>query len=109
MVASERGALPPGKEGICDYEKAADVGGQPNLSPQARLKCEWSLTGLADAIHMDKTKLSQIAVGGLHFGLGVRLGPVSVCRRRSLWVSHGAPVHGTLLHASTHGDSGAKP
>ncbi|KAJ4352233.1 uncharacterized protein N0V89_007580 [Didymosphaeria variabile] len=59
-------------EGLSGAEKISDVGGQPNLFPQPRLDCKWSLLDIARAMEMDPRG------GGL---LGAGAGPFHVVGR----------------------------
>lgn len=59
-------------EGLSGDEKISDVGGQPNLFPEPRLNCKWSMIDIAQAMGMDPRG------GGL---LGAGAGPFHVVGR----------------------------
>ena len=59
-------------QGLSGDEKISDVGGQPNLFPEPRLDCKWSLLDIAQAMELDPRG------GGL---LGAGAGPFHVVGR----------------------------
>jgi hypothetical protein len=50
-------------QGLSGDERIADVGGQPNLFPEPRLECKFSLPALAQAMEMDPKGGSLIGAG----------------------------------------------
>lgn len=50
-------------QGLSGDERIADVGGQPNLFPEPRLDCKFSLPALAQAMEMDPKGGSLIGAG----------------------------------------------
>lgn len=51
-------------EGLSGAERAADIGGQPNLFPRPRLECQYSMLDIIQAMEMSKGKGSLIGAGG---------------------------------------------
>jgi hypothetical protein len=50
-------------QGLSGNERIADVGGQPNLFPEPRLECKFSLPAIAQAMEMDPKGGSLIGAG----------------------------------------------
>ncbi|KAL2114067.1 hypothetical protein VUR80DRAFT_1070 [Thermomyces stellatus] len=50
-------------EGLSGQEKAADVGGQPNLFPRPKFECTWSIPDIAMAMEMSGDKGSLVGAG----------------------------------------------
>ncbi|KAI5362041.1 hypothetical protein Slin15195_G056910 [Septoria linicola] len=65
-------------EGLCGAEKAADIGGQPNLFPEPRLECKYSLLDIAKEMQMDAKKGQLLGAGAGPFhriGVNSELAP----------------------------------
>lgn len=65
-------------QGLSGSERAADIGGQPNLFPVPKLTCKYSLPALARAMEMSPSRGSLIGAGAgpfHHLGTNSELAP----------------------------------
>lgn len=65
-------------EGLCGNESVADIGGQPNLFPEPRLDCKYSLIDIAKEMNMDPSKGHLLGAGAGPFhriGMNSELAP----------------------------------